>query len=364
MRFTVNTNAFADALGRVFGAIDGKASMHILGTFRIRAADNALRIDATDLYRGNTTHVECDLAQPGAACFPAGTLHNMVRSLPKDTVCDITVVDAHATLVCGNIRFRIPVFESDDYPELANPGNATFDTVDAAVLARGLEAVHYAAFPNDGRAYLEGVFITWDGTTLTCVATDGHRLSLYAQSTTGPATDFRVLVPRGSVRDLRRFINGIGDSVDIAFDANRMFFQRGDDTLFVTKGPEGFPDYKRVIPDVSDVYVTAEREALVGALSRVGIVDTAGVVLDVDADRVVLSSLTEEAIEDITTTCAVKGTKSALPVRVGFSDRYMLDALAVSTADRVTLGLKTGTAPIRIDGDDGFVAVVMPRRVR
>ena len=54
------------------------------------------------------------------------------------------------------------------------------------------------------------------------------------------------------------------------------------------------------------------------------------------------------------------------PVRIGFNDRYMIDALKASGEDQVLLELGSNLSPIKImplEGDS-FTFLVMPMRLK
>src|SRR5690606_26192140 len=98
------------------------------------------------------------------------------------------------TVKSGRSRFKLPTLPVDDFPDLtAGEFAATFE----ADLSSVFGAVQFAVSTEETRYYLNGVYLHNPGSSLTAVATDGHRLACVTRETVGDIPP--VIVPSKTV---------------------------------------------------------------------------------------------------------------------------------------------------------------------
>jgi len=135
-----------------------------------------------------------------------------------------------------------------------------------------------------------------------------------------------------------------------------------------------FPPYLQVIPARGSMarHSTCDRTTLIDALKAVSTAAserTGGVKLTFRADAIdVHAEDPEEGSADETVSAsrvmgvAKKGEKAG-DFRVGVNARYLIDACACLSSDRVTIATSGELDPIVVTGEEGSLAVVMPMRI-
>src|SRR5690606_5972604 len=105
-----------------------------------------------------------------------------------------------------------------------------------------------------------------------CVAADGHRLALTSiQNDSIGSAEAKLILPRKSVLELMRLLNGESDQEAAISTGDGRFQVVTKDYIFTTKLINAqYPDYHRLIPAGSLVAVT-ERDAIKQALTRTSI---------------------------------------------------------------------------------------------
>ena len=128
------------------------------------------------------------------------------------------------------------------------------------------------------------------------VATDGHRLA-QAERSIGPDVEglaSGVIVPRKGLTEVKRLVDEEeADEVEIGFAGNSGLVRRGGVTLVMRLIEGEFPDYRKVIPQGFNRFLTLPSEVLIHALRRVAVLSSErsrAVKLELSDGRLVVSS--------------------------------------------------------------------------
>jgi len=218
---------------------------------------------------------------------------------------------------------------------------------------------------HDIRYYLNGILFVAEGTQLSLVATDGHRLAFASATLDVEVPRQEVILPRKTVIELQRLLSDAEGAIEMQFANNQAKFSF-DGMEFVTKLVEGkFPDYNRVIPKNHRNIITLGRAALLATLQRAAILTSdkfKGVRLSVEPGSLRVASNNAEQEEAVDELDIDYGGPS---IEIGFNVTYLLDALGNMSQDMVRLELSDGSssALFTIPDNAAFKYVVMPMRI-
>jgi DNA polymerase-3 subunit beta len=205
-------------------------------------------------------------------------------------------------------------------------------------------------------------------TSLSLVATDGHRLALVTvpRATPGDGED-RVILPKKTLTELGRLLMD-GDG-DVLFERgeNHLFFDVGGRTLISRMIDGQFPAYERVIPKGNDKHIEFERDRLTSAVRRVALLSnerSRSVKFSVEKGKVDVSSSSPE-LGEARESLAVD--YSGPSMQICFNAQYVVDFLTAISTEVVGLELKDEVSqavmtPIGAEGFD-YTYVIMPMRV-
>ncbi|QWY83263.1 DNA polymerase III beta subunit protein [Rhizobium phage RHph_X2_25] len=348
MQLTIARSDLARALAATSRVVESRSTIPILSHVLLDAADGALTVTATDLDIVATARTAVDVQKAGKLCVDAKLLSDIAKKAGAD---DITLsLEAEKLIVkSGRSRFSVGTL----FPSLAE-GNFTaeFDLDIAALFA----PAQFAISTEETRYYLNGVFFVADGTFVTAVATDGHRLVRHRNPT---SLEFPgIIVPRKLVGLLPK------GTVTVAVSDTKIRITAVD-TVLVSKLIDGtFPDYERVIPRNNDKVVTVDRDAIMKASDRVSTVST-------ERGRAVKLSIAPGAISlnvsnpDAAANDEVEADYSGEPFDIGFNAAYLRDVFTVLPTGPVEMTLADGGSPglITSAGFEGLTIVLMPVRV-
>jgi DNA polymerase-3 subunit beta len=216
MKFRVEHDALADAVGWVARALPTRPVVPVLSGLRLEAGDGGLSLSCFDYELSATARISADVGEPGTALVPGRLLAEIVRSLPGQPAEFTTGSDA-VLLTCGSAEFELVALPLAEYPPQP-PALPLAGTVDGGDLATAISQVLPAASRDDTLPMLTGVCFDIDGATMTLAATDRYRLAVRELEWTPARPGLRAaaLVPARTLADAARSM-GPGTAVKLAF---------------------------------------------------------------------------------------------------------------------------------------------------
>ncbi len=367
MKLSIQREALLKPLQLVTGVIERKHALPILANVLLSLEQGMITLTGTDLEIEAKVSTGHDGGQDGAITLPARELLDIVRTLPEQSIIELTEEKGKATLRAGKSRFSLVTLPAADFPQVGTQTAKTSLRMTQAELKRLLDRTQFAMAQQDVRYYLNGLLLEITDTQLHAVATDGHRLAMCSMALPGGSASEpqQVIVPRKAVLELARILEGSEQPVEVTMSTNHIQFSADGITL-TTKQIDGrFPDYQRVLPRGGDKVVTADRELLRQGLVRTAVISNEklrSVALQLEAGVIRMHTHNpeqEEADEEV----AVEYEGPEL--RIGFNITYLLDAIGATPGERVQMTLSDANSSCLIQavGDEHSKYVIMPMRL-
>jgi len=352
--------------------VERRNCIPILSNARLRAYDDGLRIEATDMDMGAVTHIPAAVDARLDLTVPARLLHDTLKGAACD-LCELRQSGKTVALDLEGASATLNTLPASDFPEPAVAGFTHKFEIRADLLRRLLDKTAFAISTEETRYYLNGVFLHVNSEgALMCVATDGHRLARSLTSCPeGAAGMPGVIVSRKAVSEVLRLIpkgtkaRPSREPVTIWVGVSRVRFQVGEAWLD-TKTIDGrFPDYQRVIPTGNDKRLRVEREPFMAALKAVMAVSS-------EKSHAVKLSITDGLLE-VSHSNPDNGRSSRIveaefphsDMEIGFNAKYLLDILGKIDSEMAVIRLADPASPTlfehECDGSELFVC--MPMRV-
>lgn len=287
----------------------------------------------------------------------SGADTGLVRELLKAHLCrleqELSVARGEFSALCALLDHRENVVTSLHIP--------TARLVTAAPeLAAALDTVRFAVSTDAKLPMLAGVLFDIEGESLRVVATDRYRMAVAQAAVTGhDGKRVQAVVPAPLADAMRALLDGEGP-VRLSVDGARVALEAGGRQAAGQCLDHDFPDYRRLLPQAAErrtvVEVAAFRKSLETGPVRRGA--TGGPDLSVfrAEDGGALTLCAEEAE-------GAEGAEGA--DRIAVNRRFLLDALAAGSRERLILESGAPTAPlaIRRPDDETSFSVLMPVRL-
>jgi DNA polymerase III subunit beta len=354
-------------LQSVIGIVERRHTLPILANVLLRKVGDQLQFTTSDLEIQIRTSAELGGDSGNfATTVGARKLMDILKSMAQDQTVSLESSQNKLIFKGGKSRFSLQTLPAEDFPLVQEASNfGPVFAVPQKALKDLLNQVAFAMAVHDIRYYLNGILFVAEGTQLSLVATDGHRLAFASATLDVEVPKQEVILPRKTVIELQRLLSDAEGDIQMQFAGNQAKFTFGA-MEFVTKLVEGkFPDYNRVIPRNHKNSITLGRVALLASLQRAAILTSEkfkGVRVNIEPGvmRVAASNAEqEEAVDELDIDYA--GDE----IEIGFNVTYLIDALGNMSQEMVKLDLADGnsSALFTIPENATFKYVVMPMRI-
>ncbi len=372
MKFSIERNALLKAVAQAQSVVERRNTIPILANILIEAAEDQVRLRATDLDIEVIDSAPAMVERSGATTVPAVLMNEIVRKLPDGALVQIgdSGEDGRLTISAGRSTFTLATLPREDFPLMASPDYTTNFTARAGDLRRLFDKAKFAISTEETRYYLNGVYMHVaagdDGQSLRCVATDGHRLARIDMPLPEGAVGMPgVIVPRKTVGELRKLLEEEDADIAVSVSETKIRFATPAITL-TSKVIDGtFPDYGRVIPSGNTRRLEVDAGDFARAVDRVATVSSErarAVKLVLDEDRLVLSVNAPDAGAAEEELAVAYGDEH---LEIGFNARYLFEIASQIDRENAVFLFNTSADPtlVREGNDPSAVYVVMPMRV-
>ena len=363
----IDKDVLLKPLQAVSGIVERRHTLPILSNVMLEIKGSDLNLVATDLEIQIATSAKLEkISADHSVTVSARKLQDILRALPENTSVTLDAQESRLQVKAGKSTYNLQTLPAQVFPKLADGGAATSSVRLPQKVFRDLLAlVQYGMAQQDIRYYLNGLLFVADGSQLTLVATDGHRLAYATTTLAAEVEKSEVIVPRKAILELAKLLQDVDDEIEIQLLPNQIRFIFAGINI-VSKVVDGkFPDYTRVIPSNYKKHFVVGRLVLQQALQRASILSNEkfrGVrwVLTANSLRIVCSNAEQEEAEE---ELVVDFTSD--PLDIGFNIVYLLDVLNNLDVEEVdcAVGDANSSMLITVPGNKDFKYVVMPMRI-
>jgi DNA polymerase-3 subunit beta len=362
IKVSVDRDALAAGLQLVSRAASSRGTVQVLGGVGIRAADELLELEATDMELSLRTTVPAAVEGEGVIVVPAKLLGDVVRLLPTGTVTlAYRPEDGVATVESGSYSSRINVFAAEDFPRLPSV-DVPLQAVDAAALLDTVQRVSRAASRDESRPVLTGILAQFEGTKLTMAATDSYRMSVKETQLESGGPELEAIIPARALDELGRVAAG-AETVQLGVNDNHVIFGAGNAWLTTRRIDGQFPNVQQLRPESFDVRLELNRPELLDAVRRAGVMAQRNTPLRLrfEEGELTISAQSQDVGE---THESLAVGYAGEPLEIGFNAEFLREGLESVAADDVTLELINPLRPGLISAEgDSFWYLIMPIRL-
>jgi len=372
MKLTSSIRQLQDAVSKVAQAIPAKTMDPRFENVHLSIESGTLTLFATDGELSITARSDVDTSDSGNIGIKARTLQDFLRSMYDTSVTfDIErqEISDHGTvhIKTDKGRYKIPCqFESkqEKYEKIYDISLelATEELQDL------IQKTIFACSVDGMRPAMMGVLFELEGSVITAVSTDGHRLvRCRKSSSTDIAEKQKIVVPARVLSIIQKLAQY--ETVTMSIDSERRFvrFISGNIVLDAALIVEPYPNYDAVIPVEHDKHMIVDRSLIYDSVKRVGRFSSIGDVKIV-IEGEVLKILAENTNEGEAAQEELPCTYNGEPITIGFNSRFIEAALAHLDENEIRIELKSPTTavifkPHKEEEDDKLIILVMPVRI-
>ncbi len=365
MEIRIAKNEFLRGLRLAQGIADRKSTMPMLANVLLRTQGKGqILVAATDLNVSLTAELKSQNAHEGGITLAAKNLYELIANAPGE---DITLkkADNHwAEIRSGKVTYRIVGMPDRDFPKIPDHREASYSTVESAVLREMIDRTLFSVCNDETRFHLNGVFFESDGSKVRMVSTDGHRLSKVERTIpNAPKLSAGIIIPKKGLLEIKKVLEA-GPTCKLAVKTPHVFLVQEDIAIAVKLIDAQFPPYEQVIPKEHKRVITIDRARLIDALRRAQLMssETRGVKVSATKDGVTITSDNPDLGE---VREELEAEYNGDAIAIGFNPKYVVELLSQMTSDQVKLSLGGELDPGLVEPltGDAYLGVVMPMRI-
>jgi len=363
MKFDCPRREFHDAVSAAAAAASVRTSVNILQNLLVEASNDGIRVVGCDGEMWVERRVACMVTEPGAVCLQARTLNEITSQLPDGDVT-VKTLEGHGVMVSqGASEYRLQTLDAADFPEPPDFGGEDDLRIKMGVLKSAVDSVLYAVSTDFHRQILTGVLFTYNGSTLTLVATDTHRLAVRRLEQPGIGTSVNAVVAEKALKAIKALPVDDETEVEIQFGSGRLGVEASGAKVVSQLLAGAYPNWERVVPSESTRCWKVEADQLQQKVKRAMILakDNANRLrFKGEGDQIVIAARSEERGE-------AKEEVPMIPrngdVEIAFNGRYVQDFLDAIDGPGVQVDMTESSRPAVFrpaDDEDSYFCVIMP----
>jgi DNA polymerase-3 subunit beta len=357
------------SVGKVLNA---KNSLPILDNFLFEVTIDKLTMTASDLETTliSTLDIE-EVSEEGSMCIEARRILDILKEFPEQPLKFDFDMETYIVKVFSDKGvFQIPGVGIEDFPALPEIEEEKRNSVqiESEILFKGITNAFFATADDELRPIMNGVFVEISNNSVTCVASDAHKLVRYRRRDTMPEIEASFILPKKSSSLFKSLLPREPENqVKIEFDDKNAFFEF-DTYKAVCRFVEGkYPSYNTVIPETSPIKIVVDRTDFLKTLRRVSVLSNQAsnlIKLKLTSNNIEVSGQDIDyaisAVENLP--CQYEGEE----IEIGFKSIFLIDILSNLLTDSVSIELADSTRaglllPVANElKDEDILMLIMP----
>ncbi len=352
MKIGISKSILENILLHVQPFLEKKDTSQITSHLYLEAKTDLLIIKATDYEIG--LHIQtkkADIKETGTVTANGKKLLDIIRIL-KDQEIILETRQNMLHIQQGNSNFKLPVFNSSEYPLFPSYENHPKIAINSQTLIESLKKITPATDTNNPKFELNGALLDISQDAINFVSTDTRRLALVHVNNSNEKA-LALILPKKAIIEIQKLFF---DTIEIYYDDTHLII-KSEQFLFFTKLINGkFPDYSRIIPKELSKTLLIPKSDIIGAIKQITTISN-DMKMTFHQKHIIFESLSDDNIEAKTE--IYFETNFEEPFVLAVNSRYILDFLSQTTESEFTIGLNEPNLPFVLS-ENNFKTIVMP----
>lgn len=356
MRLSVERDALLDAIAHATHIVSRRDTIPVLKHGLFSAANNSLRIRATNLDLVAETRLPGAVLDAGEATLPIAAVSDLVKRYAKGSVVSLSLDAGLMTLTSGRSKATLPTLSVSDFPHFEISEDASEIVIPAGDLRKLLGMTATSADPSHEKHYFYrgiGLHYAASDNTFRSVASDGARLiRVRVPAPMGADKWGTVTLLASSAKEIAALADQHPtESIKIASSMGKVRVEASSATLTSKLIEARWPDYDRITPQAPVTTIKAQSDELGRAMKRalIAATDRNRTVRIVLADGILSISARDNEGAAVHEEIDVEVTGEGA-LRTSFNGRYVAHILTALASDTVRIAYETAATPLLFTG--------------
>lgn len=365
MKFNISQTDFQEALTTTMKGIATRSTLPILSCIYIKAEQDHLILQSTDLDLSIRYKLNALVEEPGVVVVSGKLLFEIIKSLP-DAAVYVEKNENTLQIICETSSFSLKTLNSQDFPEFPMVEVDQKINLPFTLFSSMIKKVSRVVSRDESRPILTGILITIEEENIKMVATDSYRLAITESTIETPTQEnFNVVISGAFLSDIAS-LTKTKDEISLAFSENQIVITY-QNIEFVNRKIEGsYPNYKQLLPDGYQTRAKIDTNTLSAAVKRTSLIGGTVSPVKFQIDSESHSFQISTTVQDVgaaqeSLKCEVQGEN----LEIAFNFSYVIDGLNAFSTDKVFFEAQDSTKPgiLKASDDDNFLYLIMPVRL-
>lgn len=363
MHFTIEQKELLKSLTIVQRGVSTKTTLPSLKGIYVEAAEQYLKLVATDLDIGIEHFARAVIEEEGVFVVDARLLLNIVRKMPSRPLTFHIKEHRQLSITCDHIAYTLHLLEKEEFPELPIVNPEISFQVPQDLFKEMVEQTIFCASQDESKPSLMGLRCEIKEGHLEMVGVDGFRLAL-RRCPIDSTLDTSFTVPVKTMLELVQILEETKRAIQVSLTDKQVVFVVENTTVISRRIDKAFIQFRDILPKNQETIIRMPRETLYASVDRASLLVREG-----------KSSLIKWVIREgnlsLTARTEVGQVHEEIPVQqegvnneIAFNARYFLEALRVIGDEEIVIKLNHSNSPGIIEPIEGnkWLYLILPVR--
>jgi len=357
MKLLIEKNQFENMLSTLQPFVEKKDVSQITSHILIKAKENELTLKATDYEIGlKITTKNLIIEENGIATVNGKKLLEIIKRLKNENVI-LEASEDSIVIKQGKSKFKLPMFEANEYPEFPNIENKPKIEINSLKLLKSIKKAIPAIDSNNPKFELNGALIDIKTDKINIVSTDTKRLSIVTieneNNENQASSEFSLIVPKKALVEIQKIFF---EDIEIYYDEVNLII-KSQNYEFYTKLINGnFPKYERIIPKEIKNILRLPKQSFSEEIKLITSISNE-IKITLTNSKIIFESLSNESSEAKSELEFNTDIKSE--ITLGVNSKYLIDFLSLIDSDEFLMEINEGKLPFTVKSEN-FITVIMP----
>lgn len=366
MQFICDKNELCNAIAHVSKGVSVKSTIPALEGICVQMENGSITLTGYDLEIGIRTSILAECKDTFSFVLNARLFGEMARKMTGDTILFEIDENLNARLSSNETTCRISAMSAEEFPALPVVETTTKTAIRQDLLRSMIQQSSFAAYTKEDKPILTGLLFESSEGMFYVVAMDRYRLAMRQEKVEDLGT-FRFVVPKKALGEL---IGMLKDDADVpcefATNGKHIVFSVNGFDLFARLLEGQFHNFRSSIPDDAKTVVSMNTRDLTGCAELCSLFIN-------DKNKAPMRCVFSQSEMAISCKTGIGEVNDRVPadisgesVTIGFSNKYLLEALRACDTDRIRLHMSGCNKVIKITPPEGesFVYLIMPIQLK
>lgn len=372
MNFKIKKNILTKHLNYVIRGISTKNLRPILNCIKFELTNEGLYLLSSDNDIAIKTFIDKSFIEENYTCgvfvVYGKYIYDIVRKMPDEIINFEEVIDSKLFISTTNSSFTLNCNNPLDFPNLELDEIKNPIIISTKLLKNIVNQTSFSASNQESRPALTGINIKINDGLLECTATDSYRLSKkIIKLEQNIDNDINIIIPTKNLLELTKMFDEENENLEIHIFSNKIIFKFGTIIMLSRLIDGNYPDTNSFINNTINMSFTVNCQDFYSLLDRVSLLsieeEKNTIKLETSDDIALVSSNIPE-IGNVLEKIVIEKDIPA-DIKIGFSSKYMMDAIKSLDCEKIKLLFNSELKPIIIKNadDDSLIQVISPIRI-